>query len=375
MKKPLILAGLAGALLMLLMIPVGHKVIEYKESPEFCSSCHSMDIAVEEYQQSMHFKNNSGVSADCADCHIPPGVDGVVRSVKAVKEVYHHILGTIDTPEKYEENRMRMAKQAWADFDKSQSSACRTCHTYDAMDFAKQHDSAGAKQMKDAFAANDQNCVTCHRGIAHKMPDMEAEARRQQEAMLEKLKNTKESFEEETLWVKETTSIFAAASADADKVGNVMPMTEVYNLGVEGDFVKVKLVGWQAGRSARGQYAAFGQRILNASLRKSALENVAKGEVRFYEDGGQDWVKTSFEGYIEKSQLTGSEALLSETSNTLYQNQCGSCHATNEFKAKNSLEWQEVVLAYKDKTGLSKEEVRLMTRFLQINGNDFVREL
>ena len=37
----------------------------------FCQSCHEMDIAFAEYQRSVHFRNATGVTATCSDCHIP----------------------------------------------------------------------------------------------------------------------------------------------------------------------------------------------------------------------------------------------------------------------------------------------------------------
>ena len=37
----------------------------------FCTSCHSMQITKQEYEASIHYANASGVSATCADCHIP----------------------------------------------------------------------------------------------------------------------------------------------------------------------------------------------------------------------------------------------------------------------------------------------------------------
>ncbi|MEA7581093.1 NapC/NirT family cytochrome c, partial [Salmonella enterica subsp. enterica serovar Anatum] len=42
------------------------------DTTEFCVSCHSMQPVYQEYKQSVHFQNASGVRAECHDCHIPP---------------------------------------------------------------------------------------------------------------------------------------------------------------------------------------------------------------------------------------------------------------------------------------------------------------
>jgi len=39
---------------------------------QFCISCHEMrDNVYKELQQTIHFKNRSGVRARCSDCHVP----------------------------------------------------------------------------------------------------------------------------------------------------------------------------------------------------------------------------------------------------------------------------------------------------------------
>ena len=36
----------------------------------FCTSCHEMTPAYEEYKQTAHYQNASGVRAICSDCHV-----------------------------------------------------------------------------------------------------------------------------------------------------------------------------------------------------------------------------------------------------------------------------------------------------------------
>ena len=38
---------------------------------DFCTSCHSMKVNLEEYKKTVHYTNTSGVRATCSDCHVP----------------------------------------------------------------------------------------------------------------------------------------------------------------------------------------------------------------------------------------------------------------------------------------------------------------
>lgn len=73
-RKNALWCAFAGAVAMALAIWGTWQGVHYTSSTEFCLSCHSMRISGEEYKTSMHFRNASGVRAECKDCHIPPGI-------------------------------------------------------------------------------------------------------------------------------------------------------------------------------------------------------------------------------------------------------------------------------------------------------------
>ena len=89
-----------------------------------------------EWKQSVHYKNASGVRAICSDCHVPKDWTAkLVRKIQATNELYHSIIGTIDTPEKFEARRAEMAERVWAGMIANDSRECRNCHSDEAMDF------------------------------------------------------------------------------------------------------------------------------------------------------------------------------------------------------------------------------------------------
>jgi len=145
--------------------------MEYTNTLEFCISCHEMESTVyQEYKKSVHYKNASGVRVICSDCHVPKEwTPKLVRKIKASNELFHKILGTINTREKFEAKRLELAEHVWASMKETDSRECRNCHSYEAMDFHKQTRRGGEK-MEKAFKKGE-TCIECHKGVAHKLPE------------------------------------------------------------------------------------------------------------------------------------------------------------------------------------------------------------
>ena len=78
--------------------------LEATNTLEFCISCHEMrDTVYQEYKETVHYSNRTGVRAICSDCHVPKDwAHKMLRKIKASFEVYGKIMGHIDTKEKFE---------------------------------------------------------------------------------------------------------------------------------------------------------------------------------------------------------------------------------------------------------------------------------
>jgi cytochrome c-type protein NapC len=92
----------------------------------------------------------------------------MARKIQASQEVYGKIMGTIDTPEKFEAKRLELAEHEWARMKGSQSRECRNCHSFDGMDVEKQK--TRASKMHKIAKDENKTCIDCHKGIAHKKP-------------------------------------------------------------------------------------------------------------------------------------------------------------------------------------------------------------
>lgn len=137
---------------------------------EFCISCHEMKNTVyQEYKKTIHYANRTGVRAVCSDCHVPKDwTHKVLRKIRASGEVWGKITGTIDTPEKFEAKRLKLAQREWARMKASDSRECRNCHSFEGMntDMQKQR----ARKSHESALEDKQTCIDCHKGIAHQKP-------------------------------------------------------------------------------------------------------------------------------------------------------------------------------------------------------------
>lgn len=145
--------------------------MEFTNSEPFCVSCHRENV-YQEIQDTIHFTNRTGVRAICSDCHVPHDwTDKMARKMQASKEVYAWITGAISTLDKFNARRRHMADREWARMKKNDSLECRNCHEFVYMDFTRQSKRA-SNQHSTALADGSKTCIDCHKGIAHKLPDM-----------------------------------------------------------------------------------------------------------------------------------------------------------------------------------------------------------
>jgi len=147
--------------------------LEATNKEAFCISCHEMQENVfKEYQNTVHYTNRTGVRATCPDCHVPKEWGPkMIRKIQASNEVFHHLLGSVDTPEKFREKRAQLAQNEWKRMKANDSKECRNCHNYDYMDYAEQGKRA-AQEHPVAFGEG-KTCIDCHKGIAHALPPID----------------------------------------------------------------------------------------------------------------------------------------------------------------------------------------------------------
>ncbi len=168
------LLGIPVGALLAFLIGIGFAgsfvaALKLAESTAFCTSCHEMNLPFQELTQSVHYSNEFGIRATCADCHVPPAFfPGLLVHIQASTEVWGHLTGKLSTPAKYEAHRLELAQQVWQKLKANGSAECRSCHTPAAMALAKQP--AMAADAHSSLATSGMTCIDCHKGVAHTPP-------------------------------------------------------------------------------------------------------------------------------------------------------------------------------------------------------------
>ena len=169
-KRFLSLSIVLTFVLGFLFAGVFNVALDWTNREEFCISCHEMKVNYDEYKDSVHYSNHSGVRAVCVDCHLPKEFfPKILHKIKASNDIWHSILGSINTPEKYEGKRGELAEREWRRLKGNDSRECRNCHDVNSFDLSAQGRRA-AKQHEEGLLGKKQTCIECHQGIVHTLP-------------------------------------------------------------------------------------------------------------------------------------------------------------------------------------------------------------
>jgi cytochrome c-type protein NapC len=153
--------------------------LEATTTDEFCVSCHEMgDNISGADEERLHLAGSGELHGGCADCHLPkPFLPRLQRKLRASAEIYHHLLGTLDSPESFEARRLQMAQRGWGQMYHNDSVECRSCH--DDLQAARAGYHEAAREYHLRADENGVSCIDCHKGLTHRMPPPPASRRRE----------------------------------------------------------------------------------------------------------------------------------------------------------------------------------------------------
>ena len=335
--------------------------MEYTNTLGFCTGCHEMNTVEEEYAHSIHYENNSGVRAICSDCHVPkPWGAKLVRKIKATNEIYHKLLGSIDTPEKFRAKRMELADNVWRSMKDSDSRECRNCHAFESMTTATQRNDAPfwhPVAMDEGFT-----CIDCHKGIAHELPDMQ----RLVVAAADKFNNSlaADARSANTLYVVTTAPMMSDKAPGSASVAELLPGARVSVLERGGDLVKVSLQAQEVLGDASRLYS---DRIKAATVANVSGTPEYEGEPS--EDPGTriSWRTARISGWVNTSALASGIEPAWDFAKAVYENECARCHAVfgpSYFKAN---EWVHTIKNMRRYADLPEQELDMVLSYLQHN--------
>ncbi|NDR58896.1 NapC/NirT family cytochrome c [Aliiruegeria sabulilitoris] len=359
-----------GVLIGAIGLVGAHSALKATETTEFCVSCHELTPVYEEYKLSAHYSNASGVQAGCADCHVPePFVPYVIDHYRALGEAYSSFTGKIDTPEKFEEHRLEMAERVWDEMKASDSRECRSCHVEHAMDFEKQAPEA-AKLMQVGFA-NGETCIDCHKGIAHKLPDMSQGYKKTFEDLTARA--AEQDAKADELYVLETKPHYLTvedAKADENSTGQILAASHLKVLERKDDMLKVRIDGWQQDGVDKVIYELRGQRIFTATAKTDAAENITRHATETDPDTDLVWHQVSLDVWVDKSSLLDSLEDLWAYGSEMNNASCGVCHSAVPPEHLLANQWIGTLKAMERFIALDKEQYRFLQKYLQMHASD-----
>jgi len=156
-----------GLCLLTPMLVIGswiltQSTLESTAGVEFCSTCHTMKPFAAAYAADIHGgANPKGLTAACADCHLPHTgqTDYIVAKAKTgVVDVWGEFLSLFREPD-WTANLEHRGTFVY-------DSGCLTCHTHLAE--APDQQPAAAFGHQTYFASEGRmQCVTCHMHVGH----------------------------------------------------------------------------------------------------------------------------------------------------------------------------------------------------------------
>ena len=152
--------------------------------------------------------------------------------------------------------------------------------------------------------------------------------------------------------------------------GRLLPAAKLAVVARDGDWLQVKVDGWQQDGSEAAFYAMEGQRILVAALSPAAVAKVTRQQA--VEDAATKlkWFPGSLTVWITKESLNPDIAKIWDYSSNLYATSCGACHAPHPTDGYLANQWIGSLKAMKRFTALDDGQYRLLQTYLQFHSKD-----
>lgn len=164
MKKKLLIGVVLIGVGVLLGFPIfstTYYTMVRTSTPEFCASCHEIQLAVDTWRTSTHANNAQGFVADCMDCHLPAPQDTVnffyYKTAHGLKDVIAHLV-----MDEYDREAARQNA-----YDSFKNEQCLKCHR----NLLHIPDKRGAmlahRTVVYAKPGYEKKCVDCHFDLVH----------------------------------------------------------------------------------------------------------------------------------------------------------------------------------------------------------------
>ncbi|MEF2074731.1 NapC/NirT family cytochrome c, partial [Consotaella aegiceratis] len=236
-------------------------------------------------------------------------------------------------------------------------------------DFDKQKPEA-AKQMQTAMQ-NGDTCISCHKGIAHKMPDMSAGYKTVYRDLVAQSQDLSPGTGD-VVYPIETTALYLDKpdGGAGSPAGRIVAATPLKVIETDGDWLEVEVEGWQQQGAERMMYAAQGKRIFAVALTPGAAGKTTPGETMTDADTGQNWTDATITGWVRNEKLTADHDQLWTYGSEMFSGACGTCHSLPHTGHYLANQWIGTLNAMKRFAPLDEEQFRFLQKYVQMNAKD-----
>ena len=227
-----------------------------------------------------------------------------------------------------------------------------------------------AKRMREGLAAG-QTCIDCHKGIAHKLPDM-AQGYRKLYAGLVAMAQA-QGGTGDMLYPIATISYYLAAadaSAGADVAGSLLVATPLKVLDRSGGAIQVEIDGWQQDQVDQVIYALRGQRIFRATAKPAAVGKIDRLSTETDPATDLVWHQVRLVGWVPPGQVVNDLGAINDYASTMFTANCSICHSQPTPDQMLANQWSGALDSMKEYVSLDKEETRLLQKYLQLRASD-----
>jgi len=227
--------------------------------------------------------------------------------------------------------------------------------------------------MTKGLAAGE-SCISCHKGIAHKLPDLTQGYQSLFKEIITAA-NHKKLDKGDVVFSFRTGALFMDApntvqAHDAPGDGKLLAATQATVQEQRGDWVLLKIEGWQQQGAERVIYALKGQRILNAALGETLVDKVSTGKPLEDSETGLVWSQVALQAWAAKGDLTTDQTALWVYGAELYNSSCGTCHSLPPKDHSLANQVTGTLNAMKRFISLDDEQYRFLLKYLQFNAKD-----
>jgi hypothetical protein len=162
----------------------------------------------------------------------------------------------------------------------------------------------------------------------------------------------------------------ASASAAGVGDGRILPSTKLTVVSRDGDWLQVRIDGWQQQGSEAAFEALEGERIAVAALGPAAIAKVVRKPGVVDAATKLTWYQGALTGWVSGQGLTPDLGKIWKYDGALYAASCGTCHAPRPPNGYLANQWVGNLTAMKRFTELQDDQYRLLQTYLQFHSKD-----